>query len=313
MRTNHQHDDTDSDFFTPESPGGRVDLIRRIADRLRAGDAQRLTTAEPAELIELLGAAGLTPSTIVAALAADRVDTITVASLLPTIGVPTADGIRALHDLWDVPNTIAAELLDATADEMRAAGCTAAEIIAARPTDILRELPADPRQWELAAGAMATAGHTTDVIVDHLVAHAPTQDAFTAGLFTVVEPDDAPAVAARRQATPEQLSAASEAAGLSPTATALALAAHATNETILNVISSRCDQDRIVAAEIAAAAGIDQTAVAEWMRPTTTNVTAMSSTIDIEISALLERLPAPGPSRVDDPIRGLDALAINHQ
>jgi hypothetical protein len=217
-----------------------------------------------------------------------------------------------LHERWDLPNTLAAELLDATATEMRTAGCTATEIMAVRPRDVLRTLPDDPHLWELAAGSMATAGHPTTSIVDHLVAHAPTPDAFTTGLLAIVEPDEALAIAASRRAHPDQLAAVSEAAGLSPADTAAVLATRVNDHTVLDVLSIRCDGDTETVAATASGARIDSSTVQSWLRPTAPgNVTPIRSAVDLDAAALLDRLPPAGPTSVDDPIRSLDALILN--
>lgn len=288
----------------------RADLTQLLGGRLTDHDAARVIDADPAELVELLGAAGFSPATTVAVLAADGVDAATAATLLPTAGVPIPDGIRVLNERWQVPNILAAELLDATATEMRAAGCTPVEIMAVRPRDVLRTLPDDPRLWELAAGSMATAGHPTSVIVDHLVAHAPTPDAFVTGLLTVVEADDALAVAATRRAHPDQLAAVSEAAGLSPADTATTLAVTAEATVVLDVVALRCGGDRKAAAGIATDTGIAAGTVASWLEPAASNVIALRGGVDIDMSALMERLPAAGAVVSDDPIRSLDTLSL---
>jgi hypothetical protein len=298
--------------FADDGLYNRADLAHLISGRLTDADTARVIDADPAELVELLGAAGLSPATTVAVLAADGVDAATAATLLPSAGVPIPDGIRVLHERWDLPNTLAAELLDATATEMRTAGCTATEIMAVRPRDVLRTLPDDPHLWELAAGSMATAGHPTTSIVDHLVAHAPTPEAFTTGLITVVEPDEALTIAASRRAHPDQLAAVSEAAGLSPVDTATALAAKVNDHIVLDVINIRCDGDTEAVATTATGAGIDSSTVQSWLHPPAPNtVTPIRSAIDVDAAALLDRLPAAGATSVDDPIRSLDALMLN--
>jgi hypothetical protein len=184
--------------------------------------------------------------------------------------------------------------------------------MAVRPRDVLRTLPDDPHLWELAAGSMATAGHPTTSIVDHLVAHAPTPEAFTTGLITVVEPDEALTIAASRRAHPDQLAAVSEAAGLSPADTATALATRVNDHIVLDVINIRCDGDTEAVATTATGAGIDPSTVQSWLHPPAHgNVTPIRSAIDIDSAALLDRLPPAGATSVDDPIRSLDALMLN--
>ncbi len=288
----------------------RADLAHLIGGRLTDHDAARIPGADAAELVELLGAAGFSPATTVAVLSADGIDAATAATVLPTAGVPIPDGIRVLHERWHVPTTLAAELLDATASEMRTAGCTPVEIMAVRPRDVLRTLPDDPRMWELAAGSMATAGHPTSVIVDHLVAHAPSTDTFVTGMLTVVEPADALGVAAGRHAHADQLAAVSEAAGLSPVETAVALAGTTDASIVLDVTTLRCDGDRNAAAEISGDVGIDPSSIASWLEPAVaSNVVALRPGLDLDTAALLAGLPAPGPALATDPTHGLDLLA----
>lgn len=278
----------------------RVGLVDRFGGRLTPEDARSLVDADPVQLVELLGAAGLTPAEIVEVLASEELDALTVSTALPTIGLSTADSLRLLHHVWDVPNVIAAELLQATAAEMRAGGCSAAEILETRPVEVLPELPADPRVWELAAGSMATAGYWTDEIIDHLAAHAPSSEAFTQGLLIVVDEDEALTSSARRGVGPHLLAAVSEAVGLSPTDTGWALRPICSSHVIIDVLVERCDGDTAAAAEIAGTCNIGASA---------SRVASVSS-FDAEILVLLDRLPPPGASSVDDPIRALDTLAI---
>jgi hypothetical protein len=159
---------------------------------------------------------------------------------------------------------------------------------------------------------MATAGHPTTSIVDHLVAHAPTPEAFTTGLITVVEYDEALTIAASRRAHPDQLAAVSEAAGLSPVDTATALAAKVNDHIVLDVINIRCDGDTEAVATTATGAGIDSSTVQSWLHPPAPGtVTPIRSAIDLDAAALLDRLPAAGATSVDDSIRSLDALMLN--
>jgi hypothetical protein len=192
---------------------------------------------------------------------------------------------------------------------MRAAGCTPVEIMATRPRDVLRTLPDDPHLWELAAGAMADGGHPANIIAAHLVAHAPSADAFAAGLTAVTEPTDALAVAASSHAHPDQLAATSEALGLSPTDTALALGGIADDVTVLDTLVRRCDGDRDAAASVAADTGLSETAITSWAQPAAlATVTPIRSSLDLDTNALLAALPPPGPSREHSAVAQLDAL-----
>jgi hypothetical protein len=68
---------------------------------------------------------------------------------------------------------------------------------------------------------------------------------------------------------------------------------------IVDVLVERCDGDTAVAAEIAATCNIGASA----------SRIASVSAFDAEILVLLDRLPPPGASSVDDPMRALDSLA----
>ena len=58
-------------------------------------------------------------------------------------------------------------------------------------------------------------------------------------------------------------------------------------------------------------AGIDSSTVQSWLRPPAPgNVTPIRSAVDLDVAALLDRLPPAGPTPVDDPIRSLDALML---
>jgi len=171
--------------------------------------------------------------------------------------VPMGDGIRALEAQWGTSRLEAALLLGANAREMRDAGCDAVEILAARPREVLRTLPPDPHVWELAAGTMVAAGHSASVAVSHLIAHAPTPDAFAAGLEVVAaDPAAGLTLACAYGAPPELLSATSERYGLSPEQTATAMTdAGAPPQVLVEVLLARCERDVDLAREVAESAG----------------------------------------------------------
>lgn len=295
--------------FAADPAYSRAELARLLEPRLEPGDASRLATAPAAELVELLGAAGVSPATTVAVLDAEHLDPAEAARVLPMAGVPMPDAIRVLHERWGQPRETAAELLGATAVEMRTAGCTAAEIMAVRTRDVLRTLPDDPHVWSLAAGAMADGGHSFSTIVSHLVAHAPTPDAFAAGIATVADGPDALVAVAAQRAQPDQLAAASEVLSLSPADTAQLLVGVADDRTVLDTLTVRCDGDRVQAADLADGAGMAETAIDAWRNPTpVATVTPIRAGLDLDTSALLDALPTPGPSRETDPLAPLDAL-----
>ena len=63
----------------------------------------------------------------------EGVDGPTVAGLVPAIGLPIPEAIRELHDRWGMDRLDAGRHLAATPDELRAAGCTATEMLQAAP------------------------------------------------------------------------------------------------------------------------------------------------------------------------------------
>ena len=255
--------------FADSDDYSRRELTAILAPRLTAEDGARLSEADPNQLVELLGRAGASPATKVAILRAELVDANTVAGLLPEAGVPMADAIAVLHERWGLERGEAAELVGATAAEMRAAGCSPVEIMASRPREVLRTLPDDPHLWELAAGTMATAGHSPSVVVSHLVAHAPTSDAFAAGITTAIDdPTAGIAIAVSNRAHADQLAAISEAYGLSPAECATILVDHGcTDGVVLDALVIRCDGSVDSATDLAIRAGIETSAIDAWLDP----------------------------------------------
>jgi len=287
----------------------RTELVALIGSRLDDSDRQRLDDPTPSDIVNVLGHAGLTPAATVAVLHAEQVEPEAMAQLLPTIGIPMPDAIETLRARWDLTGLEAATALGATAAEMRDAGCTPTEVMAARPRDVLRALPDDPHLWELAAGTMAGAGHRSHVVAAHLVAHAPTLDAFAAGLSVGIDdPDHGLVAAARAGASGNQLAAASEAYGLTPAQTGAALHdAGIVTEVVLDTLDARCEHDTDAVATIADGLGITGEAISVWRNPApVASITSIGDRDDA--AALLAVLPSPGPSAETDPIRLLDAL-----
>jgi hypothetical protein len=304
--------------FAASGDYSRRELTALLASRLEAADSARLPDASADELVELVGAAGASPTTTVAILHAESVDARTVAALLPTAGVPMPDAIRVLHERWDLPRDEAAELLGATAAEMRTAGCTPVEIIATRPRDVLRALPDDPHLWELAAGTMATAGHSAATITGHLVAHTPSPDAFAAGLTTSIDdPTSGIAMAVRSGAQADQLAAATEAYGLSPAETATLLADHGcSHHVLLDTLDVRCDHATDAVLALAGAAGVSTEAIDTWINPPepVTPPVARWGGLDLgDATELLASLPDPQPTGVaSDVAHALDLEPARH-
>jgi hypothetical protein len=225
-----------------------------------------------------------------------------------------AEGIHVLHDGWELPRVEAAQALGATAAEMRDAGCSPREIMAARPRDVLRSLPEDPHLWQLAATTMANAGHDHETVAGHLVGHAPTAAAFAAGLTSAIPDDPAAGLAAavHRQADPAHLSAAAASYGLSSEETGhLLLDVGCEAATTLDVLIERCDGDAGHATEIGARIGIEPSTIETWRRPAQPDITHLHGSDELmgpeETAALLAALPPPSRSSpADDLLVGLD-------
>src|SRR5262249_4324147 len=106
------------------------------ADRRRLGD-----TRDPGVLVEVMTAAGvLAPATMLPVLHAAGVSADVAAGLVPAIGMPVAAAIRTLHQDWGADRLDVAAQLGATVEELRAAGCTPVELLAAAPREMLRGL-----------------------------------------------------------------------------------------------------------------------------------------------------------------------------
>jgi len=205
-----------------------------VGHRLNPTDRARLvdTNLEAADLAQLLGATGVvTPPTTIAVLAHEHVGAEQVAAMIPTIGLPIADGIRALNELWDVDRVAAGQMLGATVTELRDAGCTPAEMLASHPREVLRSLDARPHTWELAAATLLESGMPVAAAVRQLAAHAPTPDAFAVAVHTIVDDPIAAYAYSARHAQPDDLAALGERYGLDPDTAAQLLADAGTHPT----------------------------------------------------------------------------------
>jgi hypothetical protein len=292
----------------------REALAPVVDGHLDPPELERLTsTDDPREMAEALGRAGLGPRLTVEVLRVEEFPADQVAGVIPTLGITTADGITALRDGWNMTRADAAQALGATAAEMRDAGCSPREIMAARPRDVLRSLPEDPHLWQLAATTMSNAGHDHATVAAHLVGHAPTPAAFAAGLTSAIEdPRAGIGAAVQRQAAPEHLAAAASSYGLSPEETGnLLLDVGCAAATTLDALTSRCDGDTDGAAEVGSHIGIGSLAIETWRHPAATVISRIPGSDDLlgpeETAALLAALPSPQPpSRAADLVVGLD-------
>jgi hypothetical protein len=162
------------------------------------------------------------------------------------------DAIRLLHDTWGADRLDTAAVLGATAEELRAAGCTPVEMLAAAPRETLRSLDTRESTWQRAAPSLLEAGYTEAEAVAHLAAHAPTPETFAVGVTAIVDdPLTALAYSARR-AGAEDLAVLSERYGLAPAeAAAVFASAGVALDRAIEAVQVRCDHDVDATYEIA--------------------------------------------------------------
>lgn len=246
---NHTPDRADAAIRERASGEGtwrREDLVAIVGHRLTETDRATLqVTTSPQRLSELMVDCGvLSPSTMLRVLHAEWVVQDHTLPLVPLLGLPVADAIRDLHDLWGADRLETGRALGATTDELRQAGCTPVEMLAASPREELRRLDTREHTWTLAAPALLEAGNTVAQAVEHLAAHAPTPACFAAGVTTIVDsPVDAFALAPRRTEVAD-LVALSERYGLSPEQTATVMGAAGVDARCVGeVLLARCDGD----------------------------------------------------------------------
>jgi hypothetical protein len=243
---------------TPELWDRQV-LVVAVGHRLAEDDRRRLgETMDPAVLVESMAAAGvLAPATMLKVLHAEGVPADTAAGLVPAIGMRVADAIEALHRDWGADRLDIGARLGATVEELRDAGCTPAELLAAAPRETLRSFDCRESTWERLGPALLEAGYTEAEAIAHLAAHAPTATAFAAGVTTIVDDPVVALAHAARRAEPEDLAVLSERYGLAPAETAAAFAAagvaarHA-----VEALHLRCDHDVDATYELAGVLGI---------------------------------------------------------
>ena len=233
----------------------RDDLVSILGHRLTDEHRDELaSTKDPTRLTELMVNAGvLAPSTMLHVLAAERVDLDAALPLVPTIGVSIADAVRLVSSEWGADRLIVGRSLGASVDELRAAGCTAVEMLAVAPREQLRRLDQREHTWEVVAPTLIEAGYSVAEAVGHLAAHAPTPETFAAGVSTIVEsPVEAFSVAGR-SAQVEDLVALTERYGLDHIESAGVVAAACVPvEKAVAVIAARSEADSDVTAALSA-------------------------------------------------------------
>lgn len=231
-----------------------------VGPALTDADADRLVdpAATALELVELLANSGrVGPSTIVAVLHAEGVDTATVAGLAHDIGLPVATAIHEIATRWERPRPEVGELLSATREELRDAGATVTELLAHSPAATLRTLDMRPETWERLGPTLMESGFDAVTALRHVADHAPSAETMAVAAVSIVDASDFPsgqdpadvvlAVIGRR-VTPADLAAVTEVFGLNPADAAIALrqAGVPEAETIHTVVE-RVDGDHTAA------------------------------------------------------------------
>src|SRR5690606_7653701 len=128
-----------------------------------------------------------------------------------------------------------------------------AEIIRARPAQVIEHLPADPHLWDLAGGTLGVSGHHANDIAGFLATYAPNPTCFAAGITAAIDdPTLGVCSAVRRGMPPNAVALATEGYGLSPHETAVVLAdAGAPPSVAVPVLLHRCDGDTALTTQIA--------------------------------------------------------------
>ncbi|MGE3588276.1 MAG: hypothetical protein AB7L17_11175 [Ilumatobacteraceae bacterium] len=197
------------------------------------------------ELVDALVATGvLAPRTILAVLRAEDVPMDVVVGLVPAIGLGVPEAIASIHEGWDADRLDVAASIGATVEELRAAGCTPTELLAAAPRETLRSLDSRESTWERVGPSLLEAGYTVGEAVAHIAAHAPTPQTFVAGVVTLVDDASTAFALSARRAGPEDLAALSERYGFDPRETARVLAsASVPIDRAIETVHLRCDHD----------------------------------------------------------------------
>jgi hypothetical protein len=224
-----------------------------IGHRLTDADRVELaTTDDPARLAELMRSVGvLAPSTMAHVLHAEGVEASSVVELVPVLGLGIPDAIRMMHDEWGSNRLDIGIELGATVEELRAAGCSAAEMLAVAPREELRRLDTREHTWSLVGPTLLEAGYTPAEAVEHLAAHAPTPETFSAGVTTIVDDPNAAFTFARRRASAEDLAALADRFELPPTDVAQVMAAVGYKaERTFEVLTAMCPDDSAVVLDV---------------------------------------------------------------
>jgi hypothetical protein len=267
-------------------------LVAAVGHRLAETDRRQLAdTEELSRLVEPMSAAGvLAPATMLHVLHAEGVDAVAAAALVPAIGMGTSDAIRVLHDIWGADRLDTAAVLGATAEELRAAGCTAVELLAAAPRETLRSLDARESTWQRVGPSLLEAGYSQAEAIAHLAAHAPTPETFAVGVTTIIDdPLTAFAYSARR-AGGDDLAVLSERYGLAPAeAAAVFASAGVALDRAIEATLVRCEHDVDATYELAVGVlGADESYVTAVLAGDVANVVGFTSAVPHGEAELVE-------------------------
>jgi hypothetical protein len=245
------------DLATTPEGWDRARLVEIVGHRLTDTDRTELASTTDADrLVGLMRNTGvLAPATMMRVLHAEHVDAATVVDCVPALGIPIPDAMRLLHDDWQLDRLDTGQALGATVDELREAGCTAAEMLAAAPREELRRLDTREHTWELVAPTLLEAGYSPAEAVAHLAAHAPTPATFAAGVTTIIDDPVTAFTYARGRAGLDDGVALSERFDLDPSQAASVLrSAGWPLDQAATVIEARCTDDPAATATLIEAA-----------------------------------------------------------
>ena len=204
----------------------RSHLVAIVGPRL--SDVERAdlgTTTDATRFTELLASTRvLAPSTVLHVLSAEGHQAADVVASVPILGMPVSDAIRLVHRKWGTDRLEVGAILGASAQDLRAAGCTMVEMLAVSPREELRRLDTRELTWEAVGPLLLEAGYSVADAVAQLAAHTPTPETFAIGVASIIEsPVDAFTFAVGR-ATTEDLVALGERYGFSADEAAQAMA-----------------------------------------------------------------------------------------
>ncbi len=281
----------------------RAALVELVSPQL--DDPQRVVLEQgpsAEDLVDLLGAAGASPLTTAAVLHIEQVDAAAAGPLLGMAGIAPAEAMHVMCDKWGATLLEAAEHVGASADEMREAGCTPAEILASRPLDALKSLPDDPHEWHLAGGTLATTGQSVDEVTGIMASRAPSPECFAAGVAAAVnDPAHALALSAKRGMPAEALAALTERYDLSREEAGRALVtAGVADKLAVQTVHWRCGADPVLTGQIAQSTlGLSAAEIAVSLDDR--SAVSLATVHDLRPAPPAPSIPQPAPPAVTRP------------